>query len=78
MSVFIGLTSDEIDSMAEIVRFLEETGVTWPNGYGATQTLADFKAHYIPAMWVINKEGTVCWNYDAPGSMENAINQALK
>ncbi|MCG6156238.1 TlpA family protein disulfide reductase [Rubinisphaera margarita] len=76
--VFIGLTSESPDSLPAIEKFLEETGITWPNGFGAMETLMAFKAEYIPRAWVISREGRVVWNYDSRGEMSDAIRAALE
>ncbi len=75
--VFIGLTSDEISVMPAIEKFLEEPGITWPNGYGASSCLEKFEAEYIPSAWVISRSGKIAWNYDSSGDLESAIHREL-
>ncbi len=75
--VFIGLTDEGAHDLPRIRQFLEETGITWLNGYGARDTLMDLEAHAIPAMWVLDKNGTIVWNPDSPGTLEEAIEKAL-
>jgi len=76
--VFIGLTSQGEDSLPAIKSFLDDTGITWPNGYGAVETLVGFKAEYIPRAWVIGRSGRVVWNYDSREEMADAIRAALE
>jgi len=76
--VFIGLTSETEEMVPAIETFVEQAGIDWPNGYGAGQTLTDLQASFIPAVWIINRDGKVVWNYDSPESLEDAIADAVK
>lgn len=77
--VFIGLTPDEAGDLDNCRKFLEQTGITWPNGYGAAETLQRFLTDggYFPSAWVIGHDGRVTWNSDSAGTLEEAIDQAL-
>ncbi|MBM83276.1 MAG: redoxin [Planctomycetaceae bacterium] len=74
---FIGLTNESVQSQEEIERVLGKFGVTWPNGISAVEPLYNFKAELIPAVWVIGPDGKVVWNYDSPGTLDDAIEDAL-
>ncbi|MFH1301594.1 MAG: TlpA disulfide reductase family protein [Planctomycetota bacterium] len=76
---FIGLTSDGEELLPEIRQWLKETGITWPNGYGAIDSLIAFKAETIPQVWVIGTDGKVVWNVDSEPteSLEQGISRAL-
>ena len=77
---FIGLTADGEDLLPVIQKWLEETGITWPNGYGAIDSLIAYKAEFIPQVWVIGTDGKVVWNVDSERteSLEAGIARALK
>lgn len=75
--VFIGLTREEADSLQEIKGFLQATGITWLNGYGASSTLSSLGAELIPTVWVIDRKGMIVWNSDAGGTLDEALEQAL-
>ncbi|QDV53865.1 TlpA family protein disulfide reductase [Gimesia fumaroli] len=77
---FVGLTSDGEDLLPEIREWLKETGISWPNGYGAIESLIAFKADTIPQVWVIGTDGRVVWNVDSEltESLEEGISRALK
>jgi len=75
--IFVGITTEREESLPEIKTFMNEFKITWPNGYGATKTLAAFQAEYIPAVWVINKQGKIIWNFDSDEEMSHAIEKAL-
>ncbi len=77
--VFIGLTTDDEELLPEIRQWLKETGITWPNGYGAFDSLMAFHADTIPQVWVIGIDGKVVWNVDSESkeSLEQGINRAL-
>lgn len=76
--VFIGLTSEGETQLPAIQHFLEQAEITWPNGYAALQTLSDLKAHYVPSMWVVNRQGKIVWNSGSQGELAAAIEKALK
>ncbi|WP_417386892.1 TlpA family protein disulfide reductase [Gimesia sp.] len=76
---FIGLTSDSEELLPEIKEWLSDTGITWPNGYGADESLFAFKAEFIPQVWVIGTDGKIAWNEDSRSneSLEEGIQRAL-
>ena len=57
--VFLGLTSDGKESLALSKRFLTETRVPWPNGYGAVQPLDTLESDSIPRVWVVGRDGRI-------------------
>ena len=75
--VFIGLTSEGIEADQQNRSFLEQTKITWPNGYGAMKTLSDLKAETIPQRWVIDRKYNLVWNENSAQSIEEAIDLAL-
>lgn len=78
--VFLGLTSEDEESLPEIHQFIDETGIPWVNGYGpdAVETLGKLEAYAIPAVWVIGRDGVIVWNRDSRESLEDAIEVALQ
>jgi thiol-disulfide isomerase/thioredoxin len=75
--VFIGLTDEGEESLPAINAFLSETGITYLNGYGAGETLTALGVVAIPVAWVIDRNGTIVWNSDAPGTLDEAIEREL-
>ena len=75
--VFIGLSSESATAIPKMDRFLRETGITWPNGYGAVKTLQTLGADRIPLTWVIGRDGKIAWNSASPGTLEDGIAAAL-
>ena len=77
--VFIGLTPDDEDQLADCRRFLKKAGISWPNGYAAVETLEKFLTDggIFPSAWVIGGDGKVTWNRDSAGTLEEAIADAL-
>ena len=75
--VFIGLTDQGESELAQVKAFLVESGITWPNGYGAAESLQAFGSTYIPAVWVIGSDGKVVWNDNSSGTLEDGIDHAL-
>jgi len=76
--VFLGLTSEDGYSLPRIKEYIESTGIPWVNGYGAVETLVALEAERIPAVWVIDRSGYVTWNFDSPGTLDDAIEEALR
>jgi len=76
---FIGLTPDGPDDLPSVRRFLKDTGITWPNGYGAAETLDKLMTDggIFPSAWVIGADGKVAWNEDSPAELAEAIEGAL-
>jgi len=74
---FVGLTYEPADRLPEIRKSLEETGITWVNGYGALETLKRFDVEYFPSIWLIDAEGRILWSLDSPEPLEKAIPMAL-
>lgn len=74
---FIGLTSESADAIPKIESFMKKVGITWPNGYGANQTLRDLGVEYIPHTVVIDREGMIVWTSDADTDLEFGIELAL-
>jgi thiol-disulfide isomerase/thioredoxin len=75
--VFFGLTNEDASLLPLMREYLETTGIPWLNGYGAVKTLIALKADYIPCHWVVDRTGTIVWNDDSGGEMEEAIEKAL-
>ncbi|MFN0196720.1 MAG: TlpA family protein disulfide reductase [Planctomycetaceae bacterium] len=76
--IFISLTSEEEEDKPLIQQFIDGTGVAWPVGYGATETLRDLDLEYIPATWIISREGQIVWMEGSPGRLEDAIEATLQ
>ncbi len=75
--VFVGLTGDHASDESDMKGFLEKAKVAWPCGYGANETLVALETQYIPQVWVVGADGKIRWNTDVPGSLEDAIEEAL-
>lgn len=74
---FVGLTAESGEQKEQIQRFLDEYQITWLNGYGAEQTLAELKAEAIPMVWVIDRRGQIVWNETSDISLAQGIEKAL-
>ena len=75
---FVGLTFEEQDQLAEIQDYVQDTGLLWPNGYGAAPTLRAFGASAYPFAWVVGPDGRVLWNSDSASTPAEAIELALR
>jgi thiol-disulfide isomerase/thioredoxin len=76
--IFLGLTVEGIDHDRENRSFLSATKITWPNGYGAVDTLQKLEANLIPQVWVIDRDYNIIWNsIQSSEPIETAIERAL-
>ncbi len=75
--VFLGLTSEGEDQLANSRRFIEVTGITWPNGYGAVETLQALNSDFIPQMWVVDRQNRIVWDVSSNERIEAALDRAL-
>jgi len=77
--VFVGMTSDDSESVKNVEKFLDKYKVDWPNAYGATNALLAFNAEYFPGYWLIGRDGKVVWNKALQGRVpiQTAIEKAL-
>jgi thiol-disulfide isomerase/thioredoxin len=78
---FFGLTAAPEDDRDEILDWLDETRISWPNGFGpqAVETLVAYDSQVIPGIWVIGRDGTVVWNRsrEEDETLEQALERAL-
>lgn len=75
--IFIGLTSENRSSLPRITQFLKATGITWLNGWGATETLNALDNEYLPSSYVIGANGQIVWDSSSRGTVEEALELAL-
>lgn len=77
--VFIGMTTHQTSEREAVEDFVKRYGSTWPNAYGAMDSMMAFKAEYIPGYWVVDRSGKVIWNkaLAAEESIDDAIERAL-
>ena len=57
--VFLGLTSDGAEALSLNKKFLAETRISWPNGYGAVQPLNTLEADSVPTLWIVGRDGRI-------------------
>lgn len=57
--VFLGLTSAGEDTLSLSKEFLTDTGIYWPNGYGAVQPLMTLEADSVPVIWIVGRDGRI-------------------
>lgn len=75
---FIGMTRESGSDLPHVEEFIRDAKITWPNGYGAEETMAQFGSMGIPAVWVVGRDGKIAWNRGGKGELEDAIERALK
>ncbi|WP_197532679.1 TlpA family protein disulfide reductase [Symmachiella macrocystis] len=77
--VFVGLTAEGVANLSDSREFVKQAGYPWANGYGAFDTMLQYGNNYLPAAWVIGRDGKVTWNLGMEHieSMKEAIDRAL-
>lgn len=75
--VFLGLTEETAETIADSQKFLDETKFTWPSGYDAGNTIAALRAEQLPAMWIIDRNYNLVWDDKSSEPIEHAIERAL-
>ena len=75
--VFIGLTGEEETHLPQIQQYVASAKITWLIGWGARQTLMDFRNEYIPAAYVIGADGTLLWDSNQDGMLDEVLEKAL-
>lgn len=71
--VFIGLTDEPASELSKIQDYLEETGISWPNGYGASPTFEQLDVIGVPSIWIIDRKGIIQWNTDSEEPFRDAL-----
>jgi thiol-disulfide isomerase/thioredoxin len=75
--VFIGLTGEGSDRLADSQAFLARAKISWRQGYGAYDVLDRLRADTIPQVWIIDRRGQIVWDTWSEESMEAALDRAL-
>lgn len=75
--VFIGLTGEGADALAETKAAVAEANVPWPNGYGAMETLTKLEVKVLPTKLIIGRDGRIAWHNFMEGDFEDEISKAL-
>ena len=75
--VFIGLTSEEEFHLPRVQQYVQKAKITWLIGWGAGETLMDFGAQYLPSVYVIGADGTLLWNSDQGGTIDDVLERAI-
>lgn len=57
--LFLGLTVMGARDLELSRQFLEETGIPWPNGYGAERPLEALNAETLPRVWIVGRDGKI-------------------
>jgi len=74
---FLGLTAEDSSALEESKAFVEKLKITWPNGYGAGETINACRVSGLPTLFVIGTDGRVLWNDEMGGELEDALQAAL-
>ncbi len=75
--IFVGLSDESANDLPAMQAYVTSCQYTWPNGYGAGQTLEALKVEAIPRIWVVGKDGTIVWDNWLDGTIEEAIQKGL-
>ena len=61
----------------DVAAFVREFNITWPVGHGAEPTFKALSVPYIPALFVVGRDGRIAWNSETGGELSSAIEAAL-
>ncbi len=75
---FIGLTSVDSKEFDDTQAAIDHDKITWPNGYGAGQTIQALGVQAIPSVFVVGRDGRIIWHSGRPGTVAEAITSALE
>lgn len=56
---------------------MDRLGITWANGYGASETIDALEIEFLPTVLVIDPKGVITWRTEAGGTVSEAIDKAL-
>jgi len=76
--VFVGLTNEDSSSLDLSRAYLEETGITWPQGYGAGETLEELESRGYPDLFVIDRDGRLAWDMTSRESIEEVLDRLTR
>lgn len=76
--VFVGLTNEGPEDLDEIQKMIDNFGVTWPNGWGATPTIQALEADMLPMLYVFSPEGRMVWFSPSGGDVSRVLESELK
>lgn len=75
--IFLGLTAEDSRTLAQSKRFVLETGMVWPQGYGAAATIEQLDVQWIPQMFVIDRQGVIAWDESSHEKIEDVVDRLL-
>jgi len=80
--VFLGLTPEGSGKLSASENFLAQGKITWPNGYGAMETLGALAGAdgsiALPMMWVVDQKGITVWAGHPLSLKESLLDDLLK
>ncbi len=59
---FVGLSPEGASDLEDMQKFVRETEIPWPNGYGANYTMDRLGVRGLPTIYVINRQGNIVWS----------------
>jgi thiol-disulfide isomerase/thioredoxin len=76
--VFLGLTEEDSSALEQSRRFVAETKLTWPQGYGAGETIEELEVHWIPQLFVIGPDGRIAWDLSSGEPIEQVLDRLTR
>lgn len=76
--VFVGLTDERKEELAEVQKMIETFGVTWSNGWGAMRTTLALEADSIPALYVFGANGRLAWSSPDGGDIRDVLEREVR
>jgi hypothetical protein len=75
---FVGFTGDDGRQVQQMQDYLEQFGITWPNGYGASKLGRQLGVRGYPTTMVFDRSGKMVWSGHSAQELDQAIERTLK
>lgn len=73
----MAITDEPATDLPKIDQFVQQLGIPWPVGYGASETIKTLDVADFPVTFVIGRDGQIVWNSLQFGTIDGAIRKAL-
>lgn len=76
--VFVGLTEEGKEELAEVQKVIDSFGVTWSVGWGAVRTTRALEADAIPALYIFGANGRLAWSSADGGDIHSVLEREVQ
>jgi thiol-disulfide isomerase/thioredoxin len=76
--IFLGLTGEEEQELVEVKKAIDQFGIKWPNGWGATPTIQALEAEMLPTLYIFGADGRMAWYSPHRGDVRKVLERELE